>query len=75
MRFKWAVKTMEDQMPLADRYLPDAQYDDLVEALTAAATGDDPHHPGDRYSAVQTILGERLGVWPEEIREDVDKAA
>lgn len=62
-------------MSLADRYLPDSQYDDLVEALIAAATGDDPHHPGDPRSAVQTILGERLGVWPEEIREDVDKAA
>lgn len=62
-------------MPQPDHYLPDEEYDALVDALIAAGQGDDPHLPDDPRSAVQTILGERLSVWPASIREDASLAA
>lgn len=58
-----------------DRYLPDEEYDALIEALIAAGQGDDPHLPDDPQSAIRTILGEHLSIWPASIVEGATQVA
>jgi hypothetical protein len=48
-------------------YLNSEDYNALVEELLAGSAD-----PLDRKNAIRMTLGERVDVWPEEIKDDVE---
>ncbi|MEH6647787.1 hypothetical protein [Sulfitobacter sp.] len=61
-------------MPTPDTYLPDTDYNALLDALTALDR--DPAHQQPLRDRITEVLGEIGGVWPASIHPDaVDQIA
>ncbi|MEH6645500.1 hypothetical protein [Sulfitobacter sp.] len=57
------IAEKEWTVPKSETYLPDTEYNELLDALTALDR--DPAHPHPLRDRIIEVLGEIGGVWPE----------